>query len=318
MRVAKEIKANPAARRSKSLRAVVKSWQLYLMISIPLIYILIFNYIPMAGVQLAFRKYSPIAGIYGGEWVGFKYFLRFFNDYQFDRVLVNTLTISLYSLFASFPLPIVFALILNATRTRALKKTVQMASYMPHFISTVVMVGMLFQIFNTRIGLYGKLFEIFGKEATPIIGLASAFPHIYVWSGVWQNLGWGSIVYLAALANVPMELHEAAMIDGASRFKRLIHIDIQAILPTASILLIMNSGQLMNVGFEKAFLMQGPLNLRSSELISTFVYKTGLSSGGAGDFSYATAIGLFNSVINLLLLVTVNQITKKIGETSLW
>lgn len=293
-------------RKSFDFLSVLRCWQLYLMLLLPLIYIIIFAYIPMLGIQLAFRQYSADSGIFGGQWVGFKYFVRFFKDYQFARVLVNTLTISFYALFAGFPLPILLALILNSARSQILKKTVQMVSYMPHFISTVVMVGIIMQVFNTRIGLYGKLLSLLDLPAVDLLGKASAFPSLYVWSGVWQNMGWGSIVYLAALSNVSPELHEAAMIDGASRFKRLIHIDIQAILPTACILLIMNCGQIMNVGFEKAFLMQNPLNLRTSELISTYVFKTGLTAGGGGDFSYATAIGLFNSVINLILLVVVN------------
>ena len=311
-------KFNLRGRRSFDLRAILGAWQLYMMLLIPVIYILIFAYVPMNGIQLAFRKYSAASGIYGGKWVGFDYFIRFFKDYQFSRVLINTLSISLYTLIAGFPLPIIFAMTLNATRSRMLKKTVQMVSYMPHFISTVVVVSIVMQVFNVRIGLYSKLADFMGMPIVDLFGKAGAFPHLYVWSGVWQNMGWGSIVYLAALSNVPMELHEAAMIDGASRFKRLLHIDFQAILPTACILLIMNSGQIMNIGFEKVFLMQNPLNLRTSELISTYVFKTGLTSGGGGDFSYATAIGLFNSVVNLILLVSVNQVVKKFGDTSLW
>ena len=318
MRSAKETTLTAMVRKSNSFRTVLSSWQLYFMLLLPLAYILIFAYVPMAGVQLAFRKYSAASGAYGGQWIGFDYFIRFFNDYQFTRILSNTLTISFYTLLAGFPLPIILALMLNSARSRGLRKTVQMASYMPHFISTVVMVGIIMQVFDTRIGLYGKLFGFLGIEAINLFGKPDAFPHLYVWTGVWQNMGWGSIVYLAALASVPTELHEAAMIDGASRFRRLIHIDFMSILPTAIILLIMNVGQIMNVGFEKAFLMQNSLNLRTSELISTYVFKTGLTSGGGGDFSYATAIGLFNSIINLVLLVAVNQLAKKYGETSLW
>lgn len=318
MKTHKEFKINTISLKSKRFRDICGAWQLYLMLLLPLAYILIFAYVPMFGIQLAFRKYSPASGIYGGEWVGFDYFIRFFNDYNFVRIIKNTLTISIYNLIAGFPIPIILALTLNAVRSRALKKTVQMASYMPHFISTVVMVGIIMQTFDVRIGLYGKLVRLLGMEPVNLFGLSGAFPHLYVWTGVWQGMGWGSIVYLAALSSVPLELHEAAMIDGASRFKRLIHIDLPALRPTICILLILNAGQMMNVGFEKVFLMQNPLNLSTSEIISTYVYKTGLTSGGGSNFSYATAIGLFNSVVNMILLVTVNQFVKIFDETSLW
>ena len=297
---------------------VLRSWQLYLMLLLPLVYIIIFSYVPMYGTQLAFRKYSPTAGISGGEWRGLDYFIRFFSSYQFGRVLTNTLLISAYSLVAGFPVPIILALALNAVRSQVYKKTVQLITYLPHFISTVVMAGIIIQVFNTRIGLYGRVFDLFGGTAPDVLGAPGAFSHLYVWTGIWQSMGWGTIIYLAALSNVPQELHEAAMIDGATRFQRLIHIDIQAVIPTAVILFIMNAGQLMSVGFEKAYLLQNSLNVRASELISTYVYKTGLTGSGGGDFSYATAIGLFNSVINLILLVGVNYIAKTFGETSLW
>ena len=296
---------------------IKNSWQLYVMLLLPVAYIIIFNYIPMYGAQIAFRRYDGSQSILESPWVGMYYFKKFFDSYQFERVLTNTLMISLYSLVAGFPLPIIFALALNVTRSAKYRKVVQMVTYMPHFISTVVLVGIVMQVFNTRIGLYGKLMEAMGMTAVNLLGSPAAFPHLYVLSGIWQSVGWSTIIYLAALSNVDQEQHEAAIVDGASRFKRVIYVDIPAIMPTAIILLIMNAGQLMSVGFEKAYIMQNSLNISASELISTYVYKIGLTNGG-GDFSYGAAIGLFNSVVNLVLLLIVNAISKKVSDTSLW
>jgi putative aldouronate transport system permease protein len=294
-------------------------WQLYLFLLVPVVYIFIFNYIPMAGAQIAFRKYNYVGGIWGSPWVGFANFIKFFNSYYFDRVIINTLRISLYGLVAGFPFPIIFALCLNSIESRRYKKFMQTVTYMPHFISTVVVVGMLMQIFHPLNGVYGIVAKaITGLMPADLFAKPDAFPHLYVWSGVWQSFGWGSIIYMACLTSVPEELYDAARVDGASRFKMVLHIDLPALAPTMTILLILNAGSIMSVGFEKAWLMQNNLNLRTSELISTYVYKQGLAAGGPTDFSYATAIGLFNSVINLFLLIAVNKIAKKLGETSLW
>jgi putative aldouronate transport system permease protein len=226
--------------------------------------------------------------------------------------------LSLYQLAAGFPLPILFALLLNTLTNRHYKKLVQTVTYLPYFISIVVLVGIMLQVFNPISGIYGKVISvILDRPATDLFGKANLFPHLYVLSGVWQHFGWNSIIYLAALSSVSPELHEAGIIDGMNRFTRIIYIDIPAILPTMTILLILNFGRIMNVGFEKIYLMQNSLNLSRSEVISTYVYKVGISIG-AGDFSYATAIGLFNSVINLILIVTVNKICKLLGGTSLW
>ena len=296
----------------------IKHWQLYLFLVIPIVLVFIFNYIPMAGIQLAFKKYNMNLGIMGSPWIGFDNFKKFFRNYQFWRLLKNTLTLSLYGMLAGFPIPIMLALLLNSMNNLKYKKFIQTVTYMPHFISTVVMVGLIIQVFNPRIGLYGIIYSaVTGNNAPDILGSASAFPHIYVLSGVWQSMGWNSIIYMAALAGVDAELHEAAQMDGASKFQRILHIDLPSILPTAIMLLILNAGSIMNIGFEKAFLMQNNLNLRSSEVISTYVYKMGLESA-TGDYGYATAIGLFNSVINLILIVSGNAVSKKVTEQSLW
>lgn len=305
--------------RQQNWKIMKRRWQMYLFLVIPLIWLIIFKYVPMAGVQIAFRNYKIKYGIWDSPWVGLKNFKKFFQSYQFERVLWNTIKISIYSLAANFPLPIILALCLNALLNMKYKKFAQTLLYIPHFISTVVMVGMILQIFNIRVGLYGNIARLItGSTPTDILGSATTFPHLYVWSGVWQGMGWGSIIYIAALSNVDPALHEAAQIDGASRFQRCIHIDFPTILPTATILLIMNMGSVMGVGFEKVYLMQNPLNLRSSEVISTYVYKVSMAAGGGNDFSYGTAIGLFNSVVNLMLLIIVNAISRKVGETSLW
>ena len=293
-------------------------WQLYIFLLIPVAQVLIFKYWPMLGLQIAFKNFDYRLGIWGSAWVGTKHFQRFLNSYQFSRVVGNTLRLSLYSLLAGFPLPVIFALLLNAMPLKKYKKIVQTVTYMPHFISVVVMVGIITQMMNIHVGLYGQLYKsLMGKNAPDVLGMASAFPHMYVWSGIWQNIGFNSIIYVAALSSVDPELHEAAEMDGANRFSRLIHIDLPTILPTASIMLILACGNIMSVGFEKAYLMQNTLNISRSEVISTYVYKIGIASGG-GNFSFGTAVGLFNSVVNFILIVLVNLISKKLGGNSLW
>ncbi|NLD86965.1 MAG: sugar ABC transporter permease [Clostridiales bacterium] len=297
-----------------------KTWQLYLFCVIPLAYLLIFNYYPMFGVQIAFKSYTASKGIWGSQWVGLKHFKTFFTSYQFSRTIINTLRISVYSLLTGFPLAIVFALMLNLVRNARIKKWIQTITYVPHFISTIVIVGIIFQLFNPVTGVYGYIYRIFnpGEYPVDLFTKADVFPHMYIWSGIWQQLGWSSIIYIAALAGVDPELHEAAEIDGANRWQRIWTIDLPAILPTASIMLILRFGSIMSVGYEKVYLMQNDLNLVKSEVISTYIYKVGLKS--ATTFSYGTAIGLFNSVINCTLLVLVNWIAGRFGEggTSLW
>lgn len=305
---------------NKTMRKVKSHWQLYLFLLLPVIYLIIFDYWPMLGAQIAFRKYNVRDGIWGSKWVGLNNLIRFFKSYQIKEIIINTLRISLYSIVAGFPLPIIFALLLNSVRGSKFKKLVSTATYMPHFISVVVLVGLVIQIINPRIGVYSVIYQALNNGAYPADLLANpkAFPHLYIWSGIWQGFGWGSIIYTAALSNVSMDLHEAAQIDGASRFKRVIHIDFPCILPTATIMLIMRCGKIMSVGFQKVLLMQNDLNLSTSELISTYVYKVGLSSGSIANYSYGTAIDLFNSVINLILIILVNMFAKKVGEESLW
>lgn len=306
-------------RKHTLAKRVRNAWQLYLFLLVPVVVTLLFKYWPMAGLQIAFKDYDYRLGIWGSEWVGLKHFTRFFKSYMAQRVIVNTLRISLYNL-ACFPLPVVFALLLNLVPYPKYKKIAQTVTYMPHFISTVVLVGILSQILNTHTGLFAHLYKAVAGESASvpdILGIGSAFPHLYVWSGIWQSLGFNSIIYVAALSSVDASLHEAAEIDGANRFQRVIHIDLPAIFPTVSIMLILAFGNVMSVGYEKAYLMQNTLNTRYSEIISTYVYKVGIQTGG-GNFSFGTAIGLFNSVVNFILLTAVNHISGKIGGSSLW
>ena len=294
-------------------------WQLYVFLLLPVAYILIFAYWPMFGLQIAFKKFSIVTGVWDSPWVGLKNFTKFFNAYQFTNIMYNTLSLSIYAILAAFPFPILFALMLNTIEHERLKKTVQTITYMPHFISTVVIVAMLMQLFHPMNGLYGKLMQaLTGQMPADLFAQPSAFPHLYVWSGVWQGFGYNSIIYLAALTNVSPDLHEAAEVDGASRLQRLIHVDFPALLPTITIMLILRMGAIMSIGFEKTYLMQNSLNLSRSEIISTFVYKKGLASGAANDYSYSAAVGMFNSVVNLVLIVGVNWISRKISENSLW
>lgn len=307
-----------SGKRRHFWRELRSSWQLYLFLAPSTLFILIFAYVPMAGVQIAFKEYNFNLGIWGSKWIGFDNFQRFFDSYQFQSIVWNTISLSLYSLLISFPLPILFALLLNSFVGLRFKKLVQTVSYMPHFISTVVIVGLLVQIFNPRTGGFGALYTSLTNAIMPdAFANPNAFPHLYVWSGIWQGIGWSSIIYIAALSSVDEHLHEAAQIDGASRLQRVRHIDFPSILPTATIMLILAVGHIMDVGFEKVFLMQNELNLGKSEVISTYVYKVGLTIG-SGDFSFATAIGLFNSLINFTLLILVNFAAKKLNNTSLW
>ena len=307
-------------KRVTKLRKIFRrDWQLYVFMLIPLIWVIIFCYAPMFGAQIAFRKYQPRLGIWDSPWVGFYQFKKFFNSYQFSRVMMNTVVISLYTILCSFPLPIIFALVLNSTRSHKFRTVTQTIVTMPHFISVVVLVGILLQIFNSRTGVYGTLMEsITGAYPEDLFSKPANFRHMYVWSGVWQQFGWNSIVYIAALAAVSPELHEAAQIDGASRFQRMLHVDFPAILPTITIMLILRMGSVMTIGFEKVYLMQNSLNLTASEIISTYLYKVGLSSAGTTDLSYSTAIGLFNSAINLVLISVTNFIARKLDGNGLW
>lgn len=296
-------------------KVILRDYQLYLLVLPAVFYLILFNYIPMYGVQIAFKNYIAAKGILGSPWIGFGHFERFFNSYQFWTVLKNTLGISLYTLIAGFPAPIILALMLHHTKNQRFKTIVQTVTYAPHFISTVVLVGMLYLVLSPTSGFVNHIIAAVGGEPKFFMAETQSFKHIYVLSGIWQGTGFGSIIYLAALSSVSPELYEAAKIDGASTFKQILNIDLPGILPTAVILLVLNAGSIMNVGFQKAFLMQNPLTEQSQEIIATYVYKAGLINT---QYGYSAAIGLFNTVINIILLITVNQIAKKLTENSLW
>lgn len=299
----------------KVLNKILYNYDLYLLLLPSFIYIIIFHYYPLYGLQIAFKDFIPTKGIWGSPWVGFEHLKRFFNSYYFWTLIKNTLGISLYSLIVGFPIPIILALMLNEVKSNFFKKLVQTVTYAPHFISTVVMVGIILAFLSPTSGILNTLIKFLGGEPIAFMQKPEWFKTIYVFTGVWQGAGWGSIIYLAALAGIDPQLHEAALMDGATRLQRIWYINIPGILPTIVILLILRSGSIMNVGFEKVFLMQNQLNMEASDVISTYVYRSGLLQA---QYSFSSAVGLFNSVINCFLLVIVNSITRKIGETSLW
>ncbi len=289
-----------------------QSWQLQVMLILPMIYLLIFHYAPMYGMVIAWKNYRARDGIWGSAWVGWKNFQEFFAYYRWKMLVKNTLAISFYQLLAGFPIPILLALVLHVNEHNVLKKITQNVSYVPHFISTVVMVGILNQVFNPVTGMYGAVCKLFGViSRTDIRSSVKAFRHLYVWSGIWQAMGWGTILYIAALAAVSPELHEAAKIDGASRWQRVLHVDIPTIMPTVAIMLILRCGSIMSVGYEKVYLMQNSLNINRSEIISTYVYKYGLAKN---KMSYGSAVSFMNSIINTTLIVTVNFLAGKFSD----
>ena len=303
---------------STLLRRILARWPLYLLLILPLAWLILFCYTPMTGLVLAFKKYNAGKGVWGSPWVGLANFQNFFSSYKSSMVIKNTLVLSLYSLLVGFPIPILFALLLNVLPGKKYKKTIQTVTYVPYFFSTVIMVGLLFQLLDYRIGLYGTLYRLITGEVAPnILASGTNFKHIYVWSGIWQSTGYNAIIYIAALSTADMALHEAAMIDGATRFQRVIHIDFPTILPTASIMLILAVGNIMNVGYEKVLLMQNNLNMNYSEIISTYTYKVGLASG-IPNFSLSTAIGMFNSLVNFTLLMLTNFLSKKINGSGIF
>lgn len=299
----------------KFARHFKKDWQLYLLVLPSIIYFLVFHYQPMYGIQLAFKDYKPLEGITGSPWLGFDHFERFFNSYQFGRLIKNTLGLSVYQLVAGFPIPIILALMLNTVNNKLGKKFVQTVTYIPHFISVVVLVGMLNVFLSPNSGLFNTLLGLLNVDPIYFLGEKEYFKTIFVLSGIWQNAGWGTIIYLAALSSVSPELYEAAKVDGASKLQIVRHIDFPSILPTVIILLVMNLGRIMNLGFQKAYLLQNSLNAETSEIIQTYMYKVGLLDR---EFEYSTAISLFNTAINIILLVTANKLAKKYSESSLW
>ncbi|MDR0300473.1 MAG: ABC transporter permease subunit [Streptococcaceae bacterium] len=292
-----------------------QSWQLYILILPAFLFFLVFCYQPMYGVIIAWKNYNPALGIWGSPWVGWTYFQQFFNSYFFWDLIKNTLGISIYSLIVGFPLPIILALALNELKDGFGKKFAQTITYAPNFISVVVIVGMLFAFLNPETGIINNVIQFFGFKPIDFMSNPAWFKTIYVLSGVWQSTGWSSVIYMAALSGVDTQLHEAAIIDGASRLQRAWYINLPTIAPTIIILLIMTLGGLLNVGFEKIILMQNPLNQSASDVISTYVYRAGLLNG---QYSFATAIGVFNSVINAMILIAANTITRKFSDSSLW
>mgnify|MGYP001623163957 CR=1 FL=1 len=294
---------------------IARNWQYYLLCLPALLYVFIFCYGPMYGIQIAFRDYKVKDGISGSEWVGLDWFIRFFQSPNCWNLIKNTIGISVYQLVAGFPLPIILALLINQCPGVKFKKVVQTVTYAPHFISVVVLVGMLQLFLSPTSGIINHLLGFLRIDPVFFMGKPEYFKSVYVWSGIWQSTGWGTIIYIAALSGVNPELYEAAQIDGASKGQLVRYIDIPSILPTAVLLFILNMGSFMNVGMQKALLMQNATNMASSEIISTYVYKIGLLKS---QFSYSTAIGLFETVINIILLVTANQISKRVGQTSLF
>ena len=289
---------------------------LYFFVLPAVIEVLIFNYLPMYGAQIAFRNFKPAKGIWGSDWAGLKWFERFFNSFQAQTVISNTILLNVFLLLCSFPISIFFALLVNQYRNARFKKFIQTVSYAPHFISTVVMCGMITLCLSPSQGWYGALCHALGATPGNPMGEASLFRPIYIISDVWQQMGWESIIYIAALSSIDPGLYDAATVDGASRFQRIVHIELPSLLPTATLIFIMRVGALMSLGFEKAYLLQNNLNLATSEILSTYVYKVGLVQNA--QYSYSAAIGILNSLVNMCLLFTFNQLSRRLGETSLW
>ena len=297
------------------IKVVNRDKYLLLLAAPVLIYFVVFHYVPMYGIIIAFKQFRPVDGIMGSAWVGIQNFQQFFDSIYFWRLLRNTLLISLYSLFWGFPAPILFALLLNELRGRLFKRTVQTISYLPHFISIVVIAGMIVTFTNPLDGILNLALAKLGFAPIGFLNDPDWFRTIFVASGVWQSFGWGSIIYLAAIAGINPQLYEAAEMDGANRFKKVLHITLPGIVPTIVILFILNIGNLMDVGFEKVLLLYNPATYETADVIGTFVYRRGILNS---DFSFAAAVNLFNNVINIMLLVSVNWISRKVSETSLW
>ena len=302
------------ARFTRWLRRAAKNWQCYVLILPAVAAVFIFHYIPIYGVQIAFKDFKASLGFWGSPWVGVEHFRRFLTYPDFWKILKNTALISLYSL-ATVPCPVILAILLNEVDNPIFKKAVQMITYIPHFISTVVICSMVLLFLNRDHGLFNNIIAALGGQRVDFITIPGYFRTIYVWSGVWSGIGWGAIIYFAALSNISPELVEAARIDGASRFQIVRHINIPSILPTIVTMLILNTGQILSVGFEKIYLLQNSLNLETSRVISTYVYEIGLQGG---QFSYSTAIGLFNNAVNILIIILVNQLSKRLTSIGLW
>lgn len=287
---------------------------LYVLVIPVLLFYILFHYKPMYGAIIAFKDYTPSLGVTASEWVGFSNFTRFFNSIYFGRLIRNTVALSLYNLLFGFPAPIILALLLNEVRNKRFKSLTQTVTYLPHFISLIVVTGMLTD-FSMTTGLFNDIITLFGGESSPLLQDPKLYRTIYVASSIWQEVGWGSIIYLSALSGVDSQLYEAAQIDGAGKWKQLIHVTMPAIAPTIIIMFILKTGSLMNMGYEKTILLYNPATYETADIISSHIYRIGLLEQ---DWSYSTAIGLFNSVINFALLLFTNKMSKRYSETSLW
>lgn len=318
-KAAAQQKAPIRERFSKSMRLLarnVKRDKALLLIVLPVVlHYLVFIYYPMYGNIIAFKSYSPALGINGSEWVGFKYFEQFFTSPYFTRVLRNTLLISIYSLIWAFPVPIIFALALNDLRNGPFKRIVQTFSYIPYFISTVIICGLLVNFLSPSSGIINTIIKLFGGTPINFLMEPKWFRTIFIASGIWQGFGWSSIIYLAALTGINPELYEAATVDGASKIQQILHVSLPCIQPTIVVIFVMNVGTLMSVGYEKLILLYNPITLEVADVISSYVYRTGLVEGG---YSFGSAVGLFNSVVNLIMVVAANKVSKKLTEVSLW
>ena len=308
-------KSKYSAISKKFIKNFKKYWGLYLLLLPTLIYVLIYHYYPMYGVQIAFRDFSPSAGILGSKFVGFKYFTKFLSSYRFWELLKNTLSLSIWSLICSFPVPIILALMLNQFKHKRYRSFIQTVIYAPNFITVVVLVGMLSIFLSPHTGIVNHLNTAFGGESIHFLGQEKWFLPLYILSGIWQGAGFGTIIYLGALSGVSPELYEAAKMDGATKLQVIRHVDLPTIMPTIVIMFILAIGGIMNVGFEKVLLMQNDLNRGASDVIATYVYEIGIQQA---QYSYSAAIGLFNSIINAILLIGANQISKRVSDTSLW
>ena len=306
----------PAAVKKQSFKAYMKGhYDLYLLLLPAILYTAVFLYIPMYGVLMAFQDYSPVKGIIGSNFVGLKHFKKFFSTYKAKQIISNTVILSGYSLLASFPFPVILALMLNYCVNRRFGKIVQTVTYMPYFISVMVLVGMMNIFFSTNYGVVNTVLQALGIEPFSFMSSEKSFRHMYVWSGIWQGMGYSSVIYFAALSGIDPTLYEAAELDGASKLQRIRYIDLPSIMPTVIIMLIMSAGNLMSIGFEKAYLMQNDRNSGVSEIIATYVYKVGLIDA---RYSFSAAINLFNSAINFVILIVINKISRKLSDTSLW
>ncbi|MGG3280635.1 ABC transporter permease [Paenibacillus solani] len=296
-------------------KSIMKQKWLYFMMLLPLTSLIIWNYIPMYGIIISFKDYSPAFGIMDSPWVGFAHFERFFNAFYFWDVIINTLRISLYSLLVGIPLPIILALMFNELRSKKYKSLTQTISYIPNFISIVIVVGMVTFFTSPVDGVINTVIQYFGGTPIDFIGSAKLFPHVFVWSGIWQTVGWGTLIYTAAMSGIPQDQYEAAHLEGATRMQCIRHITIPAIMPTIVICAILATGSVMSVGFEKVLLMQNDANLATSEVLSTYMYKSGILNA---EYSFSAAVGLFNNLINFIVLYLVNKFAQKFSETSLW